>query len=71
MSWYLRRPAGRLPADHAHWDDREHPVYQDTITGVPNLVEEREQDFTVELFGAPISRYAVLLGKTVASAGRR
>jgi ABC-2 type transport system permease protein len=40
-------------------------MYQGTITGVTNLVEERENDFTAELFVAPISRYAVLLGKIV------
>ena len=42
-------------------------LYQGTITGVTNLVEERENDFTAELFVAPISRYAVLLGKLVGS----
>jgi len=36
-------------------------MYQGTITGVTNLVEERENDFTAELFVAPISRYAVLV----------
>ncbi len=30
-----------------------------------NLVEERENDFTAELFVAPVSRYAVLLGKII------
>jgi ABC-2 type transport system permease protein len=40
-------------------------MYQGTIVGVTNLVEERENDFTAELFVAPISRYAVLLGKIV------
>jgi len=43
-------------------------LYQGTITGVTNLVEERENDFTAELFVAPISRYAVLLGKTFGAA---
>ena len=43
-------------------------LYQGTITGVTNLIEERENDFTAELFVAPISRYAVLLGKTIGSA---
>ena len=38
-------------------------MYQGTITGVTNLVEERENDFTAELFVAPISRYTVLLGQ--------
>jgi ABC-2 type transport system permease protein len=43
-------------------------MYQGTIAGVTNLVEERENDFTAELFVAPISRYAVLLGKMIGSA---
>lgn len=42
-------------------------MYQGTITGVTNLVEERENDFTAELFVAPISRYTVLLGKLIGS----
>jgi ABC-2 type transport system permease protein len=42
-------------------------MYQGTITGVTNLVEERDNDFTAELFVAPISRYAVLLGKLIGS----
>jgi ABC-2 type transport system permease protein len=42
-------------------------MYQGTITGVTNLVEERDNDFTAELFVAPISRYAVLLGKVIGS----
>ncbi|MBI3748137.1 MAG: ABC transporter permease [Chloroflexi bacterium] len=42
-------------------------MYLGTITGVTNLVEERENDFTAELFVAPISRYAVLLGKIIGS----
>ena len=43
-------------------------MYQGTIAGITNLVEERENDFTAELFVAPISRYAVLLGKMIGSA---
>ena len=43
-------------------------LYQGTIVGVTNLVEERENDLTAELFVAPISRYAVLLGKIAGSA---
>ncbi|MFI5227152.1 MAG: ABC transporter permease [Candidatus Limnocylindrales bacterium] len=42
-------------------------MYQGTITGITNLVEERENDFTAELFVAPISRYTVLLGKMIGS----
>jgi ABC-2 type transport system permease protein len=40
-------------------------LYQGSIVGVTNLVEERQNDFTAELFVAPISRYAVLLGKVI------
>src|SRR5262252_6742793 len=36
-------------------------LYQGTVAGVLNLVEEREQDFTAELFVAPISRFTVLV----------
>jgi ABC-2 type transport system permease protein len=43
-------------------------MYQGAIAGVTNLVEERENDFTAELFVAPASRYAVILGKLVGSA---
>jgi len=43
-------------------------LYQGTITGVTNLVEERENDFTAVLFVAPISRYTVLVGKMLGSA---
>ena len=43
-------------------------LYQGTIVGVTNLVEERENDLTAELFVAPISRYAVLIGKIIGSA---
>jgi len=43
-------------------------LYQGTITGVTNLVEERENDFTAELFVAPISRYTVLVGKMLGAA---
>ena len=43
-------------------------MYQGTITGVTNLVEERENDFTAELFVAPVSRYTVLVGKMLGAA---
>jgi ABC-2 type transport system permease protein len=42
-------------------------VYQGTISGVINLIEERENDFSAELFVAPVSRSAVLLGKLIGS----
>jgi ABC-2 type transport system permease protein len=42
-------------------------MYQGTVTGITNLVEERHNDITAELFVAPISRYAVLIGKLIGS----
>jgi ABC-2 type transport system permease protein len=42
-------------------------VYQSTVSGVLNLVEEREQDLTAELFVAPISRFTLLVGRIVGS----
>jgi ABC-2 type transport system permease protein len=42
-------------------------LYQGSIVGVTNLVEEREHDFTAELFVAPVSRVSVLLGKIIGS----
>jgi ABC-2 type transport system permease protein len=43
-------------------------LYQGTIAGITNLVEERQNDFTAELFVAPVSRYAVLVGKMLGAA---
>jgi ABC-2 type transport system permease protein len=40
-------------------------LYQTTITAVASLIEDRENNFTQELFVAPISRYALILGKIV------
>ena len=40
-------------------------MYQGGMMGVTTLVEERENGFTAELFVAPITRYAVLLGRIV------
>ncbi len=42
-------------------------MYQGTIGGVTSLIEDRERDLTAELFVAPISRYAVLVGKLIGS----
>lgn len=38
-------------------------LYHTTFTSVIRLIEDRETDFTQELFVAPISRYAMILGK--------
>jgi ABC-2 type transport system permease protein len=42
-------------------------MYQGGMIGVTTLIEERENGFTAELFIAPITRYAVLLGRIVGS----
>jgi ABC-2 type transport system permease protein len=42
-------------------------MYQGTIGGVTNLVEERERDLSAVLFVAPISRFSVLGGKVIGS----
>ncbi|MBY6271441.1 MAG: ABC transporter [Bacillaceae bacterium] len=40
---------------------------QFTIAGISNLVEDRQNDFTQEIFVAPISRYSIILGKIFGS----
>jgi len=42
-------------------------MYQGGMMGVTTLIEERENGFTAELFVAPVTRYAVLLGRIVGS----
>jgi len=42
-------------------------MYQGGMMGVTTLIEERENGFTAELFVAPITRYAVLLGRILGS----
>lgn len=38
-------------------------LFQSTMSGLMSLIEDRENDFTQELFIAPISRYAIVFGK--------
>lgn len=38
-------------------------LYQTSFTSVIKLIEDRQNDFTQEIFVAPISRYAMILGK--------
>lgn len=40
-------------------------LFQSTAAGIISLVEDRQNDFSQEMFIAPISRYAILLGKIV------
>ncbi|HEX7588676.1 MAG TPA: ABC transporter permease [Anaerolineae bacterium] len=38
-------------------------VYQSTALGVISLMEDRENDFSQEIFVSPISRYSIIFGK--------
>ncbi len=38
-------------------------VYQSTTTGVISLMDDRENDFSQEIFVSPISRYSIVFGK--------
>lgn len=38
-------------------------LFQSAATGVISLIEDRENDFSQEIFVAPISRYAIVFGK--------
>lgn len=40
-------------------------LFQSSALGLISLLEDRENDFTQELFVAPVSRYAIVLGKIV------
>ena len=40
-------------------------LYQTTMMSITSLIEDRENDFTQELFVAPISRFALILGKVL------
>ncbi len=40
-------------------------MFTSTASGVISLVQDRENDFSRELFVAPISRYAIVIGKII------
>ena len=40
-------------------------LFQSTASGIISLVEDRQNDFAQEMFIAPISRYAIIMGKIV------
>ncbi|WP_067931776.1 hypothetical protein [Alicyclobacillus kakegawensis] len=42
-------------------------LFQVTIAGIMNLVEDRQNDFTQEMYVTPISRYAIIFGKILGS----
>lgn len=40
-------------------------LFQSSAAGVISLIEDRENDFSQEIFVSPISRYTIILGKVV------
>jgi ABC-2 type transport system permease protein len=38
-------------------------VYQSTTTGIISLMDDRENDFSQEIFVSPVSRYSIIVGK--------
>lgn len=40
-------------------------LFQSTASGVISLIEDRENDFSQEIFVSPISRYTIIIGKIV------
>jgi ABC-2 type transport system permease protein len=40
-------------------------LFQSTADGVISLIEDRENDFSQEIFVSPISRYSIIVGKIV------
>lgn len=40
-------------------------LFQSSASGVISLVEDREHDFSQEMFVSPVSRYSIILGKII------
>lgn len=40
-------------------------LFQSTFVGIVSLLEDRDNDFTQEMFVAPVSRYTIIVGKIV------
>lgn len=40
-------------------------LFQSTASGLISLIEDRENDFSQEIFVSPISRYSIIIGKIV------
>lgn len=38
-------------------------LFQSTAAGIISLIQDREQDFSQEMFVSPISRYSIIIGK--------
>lgn len=44
-------------------------IFQSAAQGLISLIEDREQDFSQEMFVAPVSRYAIVIGKIAGETG--
>lgn len=44
-------------------------LYDSAAMGLISLIEDRENDFSQEIFVAPISRYAIVVGKIIGESG--
>jgi len=44
-------------------------MFQSSASGIISLIEDRENDFSQEMFVSPISRYAIVLGKILGESG--
>src|SRR5581483_5047066 len=40
-------------------------LFQSTAQGIISLIEDRENDFSQEIFVSPISRYTIIIGKII------
>jgi ABC-2 type transport system permease protein len=40
-------------------------IFQSSVQGIASLLDDRQNDFAQEIFVAPVSRYAIVLGKIV------
>ena len=40
-------------------------LFQSTAAGIISLIEDRENDFSQEMFVSPISRYSIIIGKII------
>lgn len=40
-------------------------LFQSTASGIISLIEDRETDFSQEMFVSPISRYSIIIGKLI------
>lgn len=40
-------------------------LFQSTASGIISLIEDRENDFSQEIFVSPISRYTIIIGKII------